>query len=60
MNEIIVDITKLKPFNCEYFSPKTLLSKSCCIGYCNKDGDLSLRYCIGVECEDYIQKELEE
>ena len=57
MTEITVDITKLKPFNCKYYSSKTLLSKSSCIGYCNKEDDLNLKYCKGYSCKEYEKKE---
>lgn len=51
--DIIIDISKFRPFNCQYFHHKTLLSASNCLGYCDK----SEKYCKGLECEDYKVKE---
>ena len=52
--DITIDISKLRPFNCKYFQYKTLLSKSNCIGYCKQS---ELKYCKGLECNDYEVKE---
>ena len=57
MNEISIDISKLRPFDCKYYRHQTLLSKTACMGYCQMgDDDLSLRYCKGVDCEEYEKK----
>jgi len=58
MNEISIDITKLsiKPYNCTYYCPRTLLSKSNCIGYCQM-GNNDVKYCKGSYCEEYEKKE---
>ena len=58
--DVLIDITKLKPFDCRYFRHQTLLSKTTCLGYCQKeDDDLSLQYCKGIECTEYEKGDME-
>lgn len=56
-DDISIDITQLKPFNCKHYHFPTLLSKTSCLGYCQKGDDyLSLRYCKGIECTEYEKR----
>ena len=57
MTEILIDITKLKPFDCRYYRYCTLLSVSSCLGYCILGDDLSLKFCKGNDCEEYEKRE---
>ena len=60
MTEIMIDISKLKPFNCRHYQYPTYLSISSCLGYCLLEDNLSLKYCKGNDCEEYEKMELEE
>lgn len=54
MNDVTIDITKIKPFNCKHYRPKTYLSKSNCLGYCLLNDDL--KYCEGIDCNEYEKR----
>ena len=56
MTEIMIDISKLKPFNCRHYQHQTYLSISNCLGYCLLGDDLSLKYCKGTDCKEYEER----
>lgn len=55
-NNILIDISKLKPFNCAYYQSPTLLSLNS-LGFCKLEEGLGLKYCQANGCIDYIPKQ---
>lgn len=56
----MIDISKLKPFNCRHYQHPTYLSISNCLGYCLLGDYLSLKYCKGTDCKEYEEKVMDD